>query len=53
MDLIVNIKMVMMWKNIVIVGVINRFGGVGVIIFIGFVIDYVVFNNIKVMIFIL
>ncbi|WP_231623821.1 outer membrane protein [Helicobacter pylori] len=49
MDLIEQAKVSMVWKNIIIAGVSNRFGGAGAITSTGPVTDYAVFNNIKAM----
>ncbi|WRF06232.1 outer membrane protein [Helicobacter pylori] len=49
MDLIEQTKVSMVWKNIIINGVSNRFGSAGAITSTGPVTDYAVFNNIKAM----
>ncbi|NHA87885.1 outer membrane protein, partial [Helicobacter pylori] len=49
MDLIEQTKVSMVWKNIIIAGVSNRYGGAGAITSTGPVTDYAVFNNIKAM----
>ncbi len=49
MNLIEQTKVSMVWKNIVIAGVTNRYNGAGAITSTGPVTDYAVFNNIKAM----